>query len=67
MHVQRIRVERAAQRTDAPQVPQESDTFRQSDALVEARKLAVQHHRDIPFLVHHGHTLAVTSCDRARA
>ena len=41
-------MEGAAQRTDVPQVPQESDTFRQSDVLVEARQRAVHHHGQSP-------------------
>ena len=40
LHVQGVRVGSAAHRTDVPQVPQESDTFRQSDVLVEARERA---------------------------
>ena len=60
VHIEGVRVERAAQRTDVPQVPQESDTFRQSDVLVEARERAVQHRRDLPFLAHKGHSPAPT-------
>ena len=51
MHSQGVRVESAAQRTNVPQVPQESDTFRQSDVLVEARERAVQRRRDLHFFV----------------
>ena len=41
MHVQGVCVESAAHRTDVPQVPQEGNTLRQSDVLVEARERAV--------------------------
>ena len=52
MYVQGVRVEGTAQRTDVPQA-QESDTFRQSDVLVEAKEHAMQLRRDLHFFAQH--------------
>ena len=53
MHVPGVRVESATHLADVAQVPQEGNTFRQSDVLVEAKERAVQLFRDIHIFVQH--------------
>ena len=48
MHVPGVLEERVVQRTDVPQVPQESNTLRQSGVLVEPPERAGQLRRDLP-------------------
>ena len=51
MHVQGVRVASAAHRADVPQIPQESNTLRQSDVLVEATERAFKLCRTLHFFV----------------